>query len=85
MTDHEFPRDTGDPDAVEVRHVQPYQALKVYRCPGCDHEIAPGMGHEVVVPIGAPEQRRHWHTACWQRAERAATSRSGRVARRARR
>ena len=28
---------------VEVRHVQPYQAVKVYRCPGCDHEIPPAF------------------------------------------
>ena len=40
-----------EPDGpVEVRHVQPYQAVKTYRCPGCDHEIPPGLGHEVVVP-----------------------------------
>ena len=30
--------------------MQPYQAVKAYRCPGCDHEIPPGLGHEVVVP-----------------------------------
>ena len=52
---------------VEVRHVQPYQAVKTYRCPGCDHEIPPGLGHEVVVPVDAPEDRRHWHTSCWFR------------------
>jgi len=55
---------------VEVRHVQPYQAVKTYRCPGCDHEIRPGEGHEVVVPTDAPQDRRHWHTSCWQRATR---------------
>ena len=48
---------------VEVRHMQPYQAVKAYRCPGCDHEIPPGLGHEVVVPSDAPEDRRHWHTS----------------------
>lgn len=57
-----------DPDAVEVRHVQPYQAVKTYRCPGCDHEIRPGEGHKVVVPVADPEARRHWHTGCWTRA-----------------
>jgi hypothetical protein len=57
-------------DDVEVRHVQPYAAVKAYRCPGCDHEIAPGTGHEVVVPRDAPDLRRHWHTACWTRARR---------------
>lgn len=57
-------------DPVEVRHVQPYQAIKAYRCPGCDHEISPGTGHEVVVPLDAPDLRRHWHTPCWRRAIR---------------
>lgn len=57
-------------DDVEVRHVQPYEAVKTYRCPGCDHEIAAGLGHEVVVPRGAPDLRRHWHTGCWQRVQR---------------
>ncbi|HZP29093.1 MAG TPA: hypothetical protein VFC99_09080 [Acidimicrobiia bacterium] len=55
---------------VEVRHVQPYQATKAYRCPGCDHEIPPGLGHEVVVPHDAPDLRRHWHTSCWHREAR---------------
>ena len=60
--------DGGDDTGVEVRHVQPYQAEKTYRCPGCDHEIRPGEGHEVVVPRDAPQDRRHWHTSCWKRA-----------------
>ena len=47
--------------------MQPYEAVKAYRCPGCDHEIRPGEGHEVVVPLDAPEDRRHWHTGCWHR------------------
>ena len=63
---HRFTED--DPDAVEVRHVQPYQAVKAYRCPGCDHEIRPGEGHEVVVPVDDAGSRRHWHTGCWHRA-----------------
>jgi len=57
--------DAGGLDDVTVRHVQPYEAAKVYRCPGCDHEIPVGLGHEVVVPIDAPEDRRHWHRGCW--------------------
>ncbi|MDQ3945719.1 MAG: hypothetical protein M3357_11320 [Actinomycetota bacterium] len=59
--------DQGD---VEVRHVQPYEALKTYRCPGCDHEIQAGTGHEVVVPLESPDLRRHWHTGCWWRVSR---------------
>ncbi len=63
---HRFP--DADPDVVEVRHVQPYQAVKSYRCPGCDHDIRPGEGHEDVVPVDDPSLRRHWHTGCWHRA-----------------
>jgi len=62
--------DGRDDDVLEIRHVQPYEAVKPYRCPGCDHEIPPGLGHEVVVPLAAPADRRHWHTSCWYRAAR---------------
>ena len=61
---------TDDDLDIDVRHVQPYEAVKTYRCPGCDHEIRPGEGHKVVVPRDAPEDRRHWHTGCWFREER---------------
>jgi hypothetical protein len=72
----EFDERYGDDGAdLEVRHVQPYQAVKTYRCPGCDHEIRPGEGHEVVVPRLAPEDRRHWHTSCWAREVRRTTRR----------
>ena len=40
---------------------------KVYRCPGCDHEIRRGVSHLVVVPNDDPDERRHWHTECWRR------------------
>ena len=52
---------------IEVRTVQPYQALKNYVCPGCNRDIAPGTGHIVTVPRDAPDLRRHWHRGCWQR------------------
>ena len=52
-------------EQLDVRFVHPFQALKAYRCPGCDHEIAPGTGHVVVVPRVAPQDRRHWHRPCW--------------------
>jgi hypothetical protein len=58
---------------VQVRHVQPYEAVKAYRCPGCDHTIEPGLGHEVVVPVDAPDLRRHFHSGCWRRIERERT------------
>ncbi|CAB4581956.1 unannotated protein [freshwater metagenome] len=52
---------------VEVRRVQPYQAVKEYVCPGCHQRIPTGMGHYVAVPRDAPDLRRHWHYACWDR------------------
>lgn len=55
---------------VEVRRVQPYQATKVYVCPGCNQEIGVGVGHVVVVPVDAPDLRRHWHRPCWEHRER---------------
>jgi len=65
----------GDPEALEpdagdwqVRVIQPYRAVKTYRCPGCDHEIFPRTLHVVVWPQDQPELRRHWHRACWERA-----------------
>ncbi|MGH9131417.1 MAG: hypothetical protein ACRDWV_07030, partial [Acidimicrobiales bacterium] len=61
---------------AEVRQVQPYQAVKHYQCPGCNQEIAIGAGHVVVVPTEAPDLRRHWHRACW---ERRGTRRPGRA------
>lgn len=64
----------GEPPALEwvadgwhLRVVQPYRALKTYRCPGCDQEIFPRTLHLVAWPQDSPEQRRHWHRACWER------------------
>jgi hypothetical protein len=39
---------------------------RVYRCPGCDHEIV-GVGHVVVWPFDDrdADHRRHWHNRCW--------------------
>jgi hypothetical protein len=70
--DHDWTDFDGGDDsgAIEVRHVQPYQAEKSYRCPGCDHEIRPGEGHKVVIPLSAPQDRRHWHTGCWHGEQR---------------
>lgn len=72
------PAERGDPGPplpgpaeVEVRPVQPYQATKPYTCPGCNQAIPVGAGHLVVVPLEAPDLRRHWHRPCWdQRARR---------------
>jgi hypothetical protein len=75
--EHEWTDDSSDElGRIEVRHVQPYQADKAYRCPGCDHEIRLGEGHEVVVPLDAPQDRRHWHTGCWHREAKRVKKRS---------
>lgn len=50
-----------------VRRIQPYQATKTYRCPGCDQEIVPGVGHVVSWREDDVDERRHWHTPCWDR------------------
>jgi hypothetical protein len=55
---------------VEVRSIQPYQALKPYGCPGCHGSIPVGTGHLVVVPLADPDDRRHWHRSCWARRHR---------------
>ncbi|HEX9257843.1 MAG TPA: hypothetical protein VF907_06305 [Actinomycetota bacterium] len=47
----------------EVRHLV---GDKEYRCPGCDHAVRPGSWHLVVIPDGAADDRRHWHTECWR-------------------
>ncbi|MGH3970184.1 MAG: hypothetical protein ACRDTV_19210 [Mycobacterium sp.] len=71
--------ETG-PDGYEyeVRPVAAARAVKMYRCPGCDHEIRSGTAHVVVWPADAGEDaiqdRRHWHTPCWaNRGTRAPT------------
>jgi hypothetical protein len=60
-------------DEWEVRPVRGQDARKVYRCPGCDHEIRVGQPHVVAWPstgaspsVGSGDDRRHWHTACWR-------------------
>jgi hypothetical protein len=40
---------------------------KTYRCPYCEGSITPGTPHTVAVPVGRPEDRRHYHSACWMR------------------
>lgn len=59
-----------DDDEVDVRRVQPYEARKTYRCPGCNRDIPPGTYHVVAVPRDAPDLRRHWHRPCWEARHR---------------
>ncbi len=52
-----------------VRRITGAGATKTYRCPGCDQEIRPATPHVVAFPAddyGNVEDRRHWHTPCWQ-------------------
>ncbi|HEX6918828.1 MAG TPA: hypothetical protein VF314_01225 [Actinomycetes bacterium] len=62
-----------------VRSVPAAGSTKTYRCPGCDHEIGPGLAHVVAWPADGLRDvtdRRHWHTACWTaRGRRGPTSR----------
>ncbi|MCX2934906.1 hypothetical protein ORI20_32090 [Mycobacterium sp. CVI_P3] len=62
----------------EVRPIPAARAVKIYRCPGCDHEIRTGTAHVAVWRVDDGEagldDRRHWHTACWaNRATRGPT------------
>jgi hypothetical protein len=60
--------ESGPDGDWQVRHIAGAQATKVYRCPGCDHEILPGVPHVVAWPAldqGSVQDRRHWHTGCW--------------------
>jgi hypothetical protein len=59
------PSDYWADEAVEVRHVHPFEATKAYHCPGCNTVIGPGTGHVVAVPREAADLRRHWHRPCW--------------------
>ncbi|MFD4998447.1 ATP/GTP-binding protein [Streptomyces buecherae] len=54
-----------------VRSVVGSAAGKYYRCPGCDQEIPPGVGHLVAWQsyVGV-DDRRHWHRGCWNARDR---------------
>jgi hypothetical protein len=62
-----MPSDPVVVDGYQVRRIMPFEVTKTYRCPGCTHDITPGTGHVVAVPIEAADLRRHWHTPCWER------------------
>lgn len=62
-----------------VRRITGSASTKPYRCPGCDQTIRPATPHVVAWPVEAPwwadsadglDQRRHWHTSCWQARSR---------------
>jgi hypothetical protein len=74
---HQVREEKVDGDWI-VRRVSGSGSTKDYRCPGCEQLIPVGTPHVVAWPenpsllgvIGgsqALDERRHWHTACWQR------------------
>ncbi|MEN8239873.1 MAG: hypothetical protein ABFR53_11820 [Actinomycetota bacterium] len=65
-----FPSDLSGLDDEVVHPVQPYQAVKIYQCPGCESAIETGVGHLVIIPREAPDLRRHWHRGCWFKERR---------------
>ncbi|MDT0327680.1 ATP/GTP-binding protein [Nocardiopsis lambiniae] len=66
-------RETGPDGEWIIRRVIGAAAVKVYRCPGCAQEIPVGMAHVVVWrPYGDGDDRRHWHSSCWDRRSRRA-------------
>ncbi|MDO5751894.1 ATP/GTP-binding protein [Arthrobacter sp.] len=69
-----IPTTEAAPDGVwAVRSISAGNAQKVYTCPGCNHQVMPGVAHLVVwqedALFGAEagvRERRHWHSNCWQ-------------------
>ena len=60
-----------------VRNVSGAGATRAYVCPGCSQQVVPGTAHVVAWQAegltgaqAALEERRHWHTPCWQRRAR---------------
>jgi hypothetical protein len=60
-----------------VRRLSGASSAKTYRCPGCNQDIPPGVPHVVTWPaeepmgaFGGVQDRRHWHTACWNSRDR---------------
>jgi hypothetical protein len=58
----------GRVDGFQVRRTSNDQ--KRYRCPYCEGWVEPGTPHTVAVPDGRPQDRRHYHSACWARQAR---------------
>jgi hypothetical protein len=67
-------RETWRGEYFVVRTVPGSNAVKAYRCPGCDQLIPVGVPHVVVWPEadGEAADRRHWHRACWDARNRRA-------------
>lgn len=60
-----------------VQSITGSASTKMYRCPGCDQEIRPATPHIVAWPFDSGlqddtrlQERRHWHTPCWNARQR---------------
>jgi hypothetical protein len=53
-------------DGHVIRSITGARSGTPYRCPGCDQELSRAVPHLVAWPEGRPDDRRHWHTACWE-------------------
>lgn len=61
-------REAGPDGEWLIRRISGTAATKTYRCPGCYQPITPGTPHVVAWrPSGDGTDRRHWHSACWDR------------------
>jgi hypothetical protein len=65
-------RDDWGGETFVVRAIPGANAVKTYRCPGCDQLIPVGVPHLVAWPErdGEAADRRHWHRVCWDARER---------------
>jgi len=52
-----------------VRKVTGSSSTKPYRCPGCDQLIPTATPHIVAWIDDDLDNRRHWHSACWQKKD----------------
>ncbi len=52
-----------------VRKVTGSSSTKPYRCPGCDQLIPTATPHIVAWVDDDLDNRRHWHSACWQKKD----------------
>jgi hypothetical protein len=54
-----------------VRRLTGSGSTKPYRCPGCDQMIPLATPHVVAWKDYDEDGRRHWHTACWAKKDKA--------------
>ncbi|MEI6620858.1 MAG: hypothetical protein WCP28_03000, partial [Actinomycetes bacterium] len=66
-------RISDDSGEWSVRRVAGSDSGKRYLCPGCNQDVLASSAHIVAWPEGwstGVDDRRHWHTACWQARSR---------------